>query len=89
LPTDVPPTAAPLPTETAIPAEEAEAEAPTGDRYAEGESRLIFDWSMLFDALALLFSYIWLICGILLFLSVPAFFLIRWLRRRREEQVEE
>jgi hypothetical protein len=33
---------------------------------------------MLFDSMALFFSYVWLCCGILLFIAVPLFFFVLW-----------
>ncbi len=98
LPTETePPTATPAPTEppaTDTPAvlETAEPVGAEGTpeeslRYPEGDSELKFDWGMLFDALALFFSYAWLICGILVFLGVPVvlYFLWRAAERRQEE----
>jgi hypothetical protein len=65
---------------------------PTGtdrQRYAEGESNLEFEWSMLFDSVSLLVSYVWLCCGIIIFLAVPAFFIAVWRASKRRQQPEE
>jgi hypothetical protein len=77
-PTDTPP---PPPTSTPEPALPED-----GGRYAEGEANLRFDWTMLFDSLALGLAYVWLFCGILLFLIIPFFFFILWLATRRRQQ---
>jgi hypothetical protein len=61
-------------------------------RYPEGESNLRFEWGMLFDSMALFFSYVWLCCGILLFIAVPLFFFVLWRasdRGRENDQQEE
>ena len=85
-PTELPvtetPATAPL-SETAEPQMTADEDL----RYPEGESNLRFEWGMLFDSLALFFSYAWLFCGILLFISVPLFFFLVWRSsaQRREE----
>lgn len=91
LPTETPAvTETPLPTDTSTPpaTDTAVPEATPDEnlRYADEDSKLKFEWGMLFDALALFFSYAWLICGILLFLAVPVFlyFLWRASQRRRE-----
>lgn len=52
-------------------------------RYAEGDSGLKFEWSMLFDSVALGLTYVWLACGALILLGIPAFFGILWLTSRR------
>ena len=91
-----PPTATPVPTEPPVveePAEPVETEETSDEslRYPEGESELRFEWNMLFDALALFFSYIWLICGVLLFLAVPVLLYFLWKegeRRQAEDQDE-
>lgn len=54
-----------------------------GDRYAEGDSGLKFEWSMLFDSVALGLTYVWLACGVLILLGIPAFFGVLWLVSRR------
>ncbi len=53
------------------------------DRYAEGDSGLKFEWSMLFDSVALGLTYVWLACGVLILLGIPAFFGMLWLVSRR------
>lgn len=103
-PTEVPPTETPAPTETPLPIEpppthtpapsataEPEETLDASQRYPEGESNLRFEWGMLFDSMSLLFSYIWLCCGILLFIAVPLFFFVLWRTGadRREEVAAE
>jgi hypothetical protein len=89
-PTELPATDTPA---AAQPSETAElgAEADQDLRYPEGESNLKFEWGMLFDSLALFFSYAWLFCGILLFISVPLLFFILWRSsaQRQEEAASE
>jgi hypothetical protein len=58
-------------------------EATADERYAEGESNLKFDWSMLFDSIALGASYIWLCCGVLVVVSIPVAFAVLWVGGRR------
>lgn len=60
-----------------------------GDRYAEGESNLLFDWNMLVDSLALGLSYAWLCCGVIVLFGLAAFFLVLWAASRRREPGEE
>jgi hypothetical protein len=80
---------APTATDTAVPASPVPAEA-AGDRYADEDSNVRFDWRLLFDSVALGLSYLWLGCGALLLLIVPLFFFVLWfLGKRREEQVED
>lgn len=55
-------------------------------RYPEGESKLSYDWGMFFDAVALFFSYVWLICGILLFLGLPVLLYFLWRAAERQQQ---
>ena len=83
--TDTPTTT--LPSETAEPGATADQDL----RYPEGESNLRFEWGMLFDSLALFFSYVWLFCGILLFVSVPLLFFLLWRSsaQRQEEATPE
>lgn len=59
------------------------------DRYAEGDSGLKFEWSMLFDSVALGLTYVWLACGVLILLGIPVFFGILWLTSRRLRAQEE
>jgi hypothetical protein len=44
---------------------------------------------MLVDSAALALSYAGLCCGVLIFLSIPVFFLVLWLASKRREQGEE
>jgi len=45
---------------------------------------------MLFDSLALGLTYVWMGCGVLVLLAIPAVFLVLWLvsRRRQEEEAD-
>jgi hypothetical protein len=77
-----------------VPSATAEPEATPDEsqRYPEGESNLRFEWGMLFDSMSLLLSYIWLCCGILLFIAVPLFFFVLWRAsagRQEEAELEE
>jgi hypothetical protein len=63
--------------------------ASDGDRYAEGDSNLRFEWGMLFDSVALGLSYVWLCCGSLVLLGIPTLFLVLWVASRRRRQGEE
>lgn len=105
--TEAPPTALPSPTVTEVPTElpptdtpaasataetaEPESTVDENQRYPEGDSEFRFEWGMLFDSLALFFSYAWLFCGIILFLAVPLLFFLLWRAsaRRREEAQEQ
>ena len=85
-PTLAPPTETAAPTETPVPTDtpsatsavEPEGTPDDSQRYPEGESNLRFEWGMLFDSMSLFFSYVWLCCGILLFIAVPLFFFVLW-----------
>jgi hypothetical protein len=92
-----PPTATPVPTETPVvptqtpvpqtaTATPAPADQDENERYAQEDSNILFDWTMLFDSVALGLSYVWLCCGVLILLGVPVFFVILWLSARRREQ---
>lgn len=95
LPTETePPTETPAPTDTPVALETAEADEAeeTSDeslRYPEGDSEVKFDWGMLFDALALFFSYAWLICGIIVFLGVPVLLYFLWRAAERRQKGDE
>lgn len=60
----------------------------TGQRYAEEDSNLIFDTTLLIDSLALGLSYLWLACGVVILLGIPIFFVILWWvgKQRRQDQ---
>jgi len=75
--TEPPPTDTPVASATSETAEP-EATPDESQRYPEGESNLRFEWGMLFDSAALFFSYVWLCCGILLFIAIPFLFFILW-----------
>jgi len=77
VPTEPPPTDTPVALATSETAEPEET-PDESERYPEGESNLKFEWGMLFDSVALFFSYIWLCCGILLFIAVPFLFFVLW-----------
>jgi hypothetical protein len=82
IPTDtpVPPTATATPTQV---------DQDGGQRYAQEESTLLFDWSVLIDSVALGLSYVWLCCGVLVVVAIPTFFVILWMASRRRQQGEE
>lgn len=83
MPTEVPPTATALPpTPTLSPTPQLTATASTpavpsdqSRRYPDEEASYRFDWAELLDSVALGASYLWLCCGILIFLAVPVLFL--------------
>ena len=90
------PTATPEPTETEVPATATLAPSPTAEggvlgrqRYVEGGSDVKFDWAMLVDSVALGLSYVWLCCGVLLFLGVPLLFLVLWVAARGRRTISE
>lgn len=88
LPTEPSPTATPSPTPTS----EVATVEPTPDdkqRYPDGETDLRFEWGMLFDSVSLLLSYIWLFCGVLVFLTVPIIFIVLWVASKRRQQQQE
>jgi len=73
------PTALPEPTPGAevTPSEGAE------PRYPVGQADLKFRWRTLIDSIALGVSYLWLVCGIALFVLLGVAFAWAWLRGRR------
>ena len=94
-----PPTATPVPTETpVVPTQTPAPQVPTStpaaadqddaERYAQEDSNVLFDWTMLFDSVALGLSYVWLCCGVLILLGVPVFFVLLWVSARRRAQGE-
>jgi hypothetical protein len=86
--TDLPPTA----TLTPEPTDMVGTVEPTPDdkqRYPDGETDLKFEWGMLFDSVSLLLSYIWLFCGVLIFLTVPILFIVLWVASKRRQQQQE
>jgi hypothetical protein len=88
LPTEVPLTA----TLTPVPTEVVGTVEPTPDdrqRYPDEETELRFEWSMLFDSVSLLLSYIWLFCGVLIFLTVPILFIVLWVASKRRQEQQE
>lgn len=88
-PTLTPTAVVPTATDTVVPASPVPTEV-AGDRYADEDSNLRFDWRLLFDSVALGLSYLWLGCGALLLLAVPLFFFVLWfLGKRREEEGED
>jgi len=52
-------------------------------RYPEGDANLRFSWRTLIDSLALAVSYLWLACGIVVFLLFVSLLVFRWLKGRR------
>lgn len=88
MPTELPPIA----TLTPAPTNAEGAVEPTPDerqRYPDGETELKFEWGMLFDSLSLLLSYLWLFCGVLVFLTVPTLFIVLWVASKRRQQQQE
>lgn len=86
MPTEPSPTATPSPTPTSVVVE------PTPDdkqRYPDGETDLKFEWGMLFDSVSLLLSYIWLFCGVFVFLTIPIIFIVLWVASKRRQQQQE
>lgn len=84
-PTELPATDTAVPTAT-IETPEPEPTSDESERYPEGESNLRFEWGMLFDSAALFFSYVWLCCGILVFLGVPVLFFVLWRASNRRQE---
>jgi hypothetical protein len=65
---------------------------PTPDgsqRYADEDSNLKFEWGMLFDSVSLFLSYLWLCCGVLIFLAIPVVFIALWVAGKRRQPPEE
>jgi hypothetical protein len=58
----------------------------TDEASPEDEGDLAFDWAELFDALALGATYLWLCCGVLLFLGIPVFFAVLWVTYKRRHE---
>ena len=56
------------------------------NRYPDEESKLEFEWGMLFDSMALGVSYAWLCCGVGLMILLPIFFLALWVAARRRRR---
>jgi hypothetical protein len=82
----------PADTPTALPSDEAGGAEPTPDeteRYADEDSNLRFEWSMLFDSLSLFLSYLWLFCGVLVFLAIPIVFIVLWVASKRRRPPED
>jgi hypothetical protein len=66
-----------------------ESTATIPERYSAEDAGFVFDFSTLFDSVALGASYAWLCCGALLLLLVPLFFLVLWLAGKRRERNKE
>lgn len=93
-PSETPVTPTPTETDTPIPSPtpdegQATQEPGEGGRYPDEDSNVAFEWGMLFDTVALAISRIWLCCGILILLGIPAGFLILWVASKRRGQQEE
>ena len=88
VPTELAPTATVTPAPTEVP-NTAEPTPNEKQRYPDGETELKFEWGMLFDSVSLLLSYIWLFCGVLIFLAVPISFIVLWVASKRREQQQE
>lgn len=92
----VEPTASLTPTVTTTPATPTPAAGsgtaePTPDdrqRYADEDSNLAFDLSMLLDAMAFFLARIWLCCGVLVFVAIPIVFIVLWVASKRRRQRE-
>lgn len=82
--TEVPPLP-PAGGETGVP----ETPVDESERYAEEETDLAYDWGMFLDSAALMASYAWLCCGVLLFIAIPVLFVVLWVAARRRQQGEE
>jgi hypothetical protein len=63
--------------------------AGTDEPSDEDEGDLAFDWAELFDALALGATYVWLCCGVLIFLSIPVVFAVLWVTYKRRQGTED
>jgi hypothetical protein len=62
-------------------------EADTGwQRYPSDASNVSYQWGMLFDSVALGLSYVWLGCGILIFVTIPVAFAVLWVVSKRRQQ---
>jgi hypothetical protein len=91
-PSPTPTQATPSVSPTALPSSTNAAATATTDpsqRYPEEDTGLSFDWGMLFDSLALGASYVWLCCGILLLVGIPAVFVALWAASKRRAEQEE
>lgn len=92
VPTETPAELSPTATPTPTPSTAAGTVEPTPDdsqRYPDDETDLRFEWGMLFDSVSLLLSYIWLFCGVLVFLTVPIIFIVLWVASKRRQQQQE
>jgi hypothetical protein len=105
VPTEVPtqtplaiPTNTSVPTGTVAPASATSVFSPTveleatpagSERYPAEDTSLKFDWGVLFDSLALGISYVWLCCGVLLFVTIPVVFVILWVVSKRRQEQEQ
>jgi cytoskeletal protein RodZ len=78
------PNASPLPTALATSA----AASAGSQRYPESEADLRFSWRTLIDSLAVAFSYVWLACGIVVFVLFLCVLVLRWLRGRRSTRAQ-
>ncbi|MCL7455027.1 MAG: hypothetical protein M8467_18480, partial [Anaerolineae bacterium] len=54
-------------------------------RYLQDPSNLSFQWGMLLDSLALGLSYVWLGCGVLVFMTIPVGFAVLWIASKRRQ----
>ncbi|MGC9336333.1 MAG: hypothetical protein ACP5JJ_19520, partial [Anaerolineae bacterium] len=90
-PTLTPTETPPPPAETAIPEVTPLVEDidEGSQRYREGDSDVAVDWGMLFDSVALALSYIWLGCGVLIFMAIPVLFAVLWVAGKRRQQPPE
>jgi hypothetical protein len=78
----------PVPPATEPPALVASPPPAEEERYPQEAANLRFDWRMLFDSAALGIAYLWLACGLVLFLVVSAVFAYLWWSGARRRQRE-
>jgi heme/copper-type cytochrome/quinol oxidase subunit 2 len=58
-------------------------------RYSDEGTDLVFEWGTLFDSVALGVSYLWLCCGVIVFVLIPIIFIVLWVASRRRNQQQE
>ena len=63
-----------------------EHDQPQEERYADENTGLKFEWGRLFDSTALFLSYVWLCCGVFVFLAIPIAFVVLWQASKRRQQ---
>jgi hypothetical protein len=83
-PTVPPPTGTPVAPPTGEPT--VEPTSSQSERYADENTGLKFEWGRLFDSAALFLSYVWLCCGVFVFLAIPIAFVVLWQANKRRQQ---